>query len=63
MRLIAINLIINRTVKTRQYVLIITQSTVHFTQTSQPNSQMQSNAGFEVTVITGPTSYLSTQVC
>jgi len=55
-------LIINHKVKTRQYVSIIIQRTVHFTQKSQPNPRMQSNAGFEVTVITGPTSYLSTQV-
>jgi len=27
------------------------------------HSNAISNAGFEVTVITGPTSYLSTQVC
>jgi len=35
-KLIAINLIINRRVKTRQYVSIIIQSTVHFTQKLHP---------------------------
>jgi len=59
-KLILVNLTINRKVKTRQYVSIIIQSTVRFTQKSQPrpNTRVQShNAGFQVTVITGPTSY------
>ena len=41
-KLIFVNLTINRKVKTRQYVLIIIQSTVHFTQKSQPNTRKQS---------------------
>jgi len=59
-KLISVNLTINRKVKTRQYLSIIIQSTVHFTQKShpRPNTRVQShNAGFEVTVITGPTRY------
>ena len=41
-KLILVNLTINRIVKTRLYVSIIIQSTVHFTQKSQPNIRMQS---------------------
>jgi len=41
-KLILVNLTINCTVKTRQYVSIIIQSTVHFTQKLQPNTRMQS---------------------
>jgi len=41
-KLILVNLTINRKVKTRQYVSIIIQSTVHITQKSQPNTRMQS---------------------
>ena len=40
--LVLVNLTINRIVKTRQYVSIIIQSTVHFTEKSQPNTRMQS---------------------
>ena len=41
-KLILVNRRINRKVKTRQYVSIIIQSTVHFTQKSQPNTRMHS---------------------
>jgi len=41
-KIILVNLTIKRKVKTRQYVSIIIQSTVHFTQKSQPNTPMQS---------------------
>jgi len=41
-KIILVNLTINRKVKTRQYVSIIIQSIVHFTQKSQPNTRMQS---------------------
>ena len=37
-----VNLTINRKVKTRQYVSVVIQSTVRFTQKSQPNTPMQS---------------------
>jgi len=40
--LILVNLTINRKVKTRKYVSIIIQSTVYFTEKSQPNTRMQS---------------------
>ena len=41
-KIILVNLTISRKVKTRQYVSIIIQSTVHFTQKSQPNTRVQS---------------------
>jgi len=41
-KLILVNLTINRKVKSRQYVSITIQRTVHFTQKSQPNTRMQS---------------------
>ena len=40
--LILVNLTINRKVKTRQYVSIIIQSTVYFTEKSLPNTRLQS---------------------
>ena len=41
-KLILVNLTINRKVNTTQYVSIIIQSTVHFTQKLQRNTWMQS---------------------
>jgi len=41
-KLILVNLTINHKVNTTQYVSIIIQSTVHFTQKLQPNTWMQS---------------------
>jgi len=41
-KLILVNLTINRKVNTTQYVSIIIQSTVHFTQKLQANTRMQS---------------------